>query len=161
MFRQKQESIKFSDFMSGEYKSIKKEEKTPQRAKTGVKKVTLAGVTIPLAASNIARMFSASPALADGIETVNYMPIEAVPAVAGTGAVMDKLAHAFDPLIEVMVGLALPIAGVMITGGCLLILIGQKEPGFRLIMNSALGYALVTISPLLLALLAEVGKALV
>ena len=80
--------------------------------------------------------------------------------VAVPEATKQSILHAFDPLIDLMIDLALPIAGVMITGGALLIMIGQKDKGFSLIMNSALGYCLVNLTPLLLSLLESVGKAI-
>lgn len=83
---------------------------------------------------------------------------QSVPVVAN--ATKDNIIHAFDPLINLMIDLALPIAGVMLTGGALLIMIGQKEKGFTLIMNSSIGYVLVNLSPLFLSLLESVGKAI-
>jgi len=59
-----------------------------------------------------------------------------------------------------MVSLSLPIAGVMLTGGALLIMIGQKDKGFTLIMNASLGYVLVNLTPLFMSLLESVGKAI-
>ena len=57
--------------------------------------------------------------------------------VAVPEATKQSILHVFDPLIDLMIDLALPIAGVMITGGALLIMIGQKDKGFSLIMNSS------------------------
>ena len=70
----------------------------------------------------------------------------------------QSILHAFDPLIDLMIDLALSIAGVMITGGALLIMIGQKDKGFSLMMNSALGYCLVNLTLLLLSLLESVER---
>ena len=72
----------------------------------------------------------------------------------------QSILHTFDPLIDLMTDLALPIAGVMINGGALLIMIGQKDKGFSLMMNLALGYCLVNLTPLLSSLLESVGKAI-
>ncbi|MBB6446425.1 hypothetical protein [Bacillus benzoevorans] len=126
------ETIKYNDFMSGDYK-----------IKTGDKK--LSQVIRRIGISITMPLVFAKPVLA----------AEAVPA-----ATKDSIIHAFDPLIDLMISLALPIAGVMITGGALLILIGQKEKGFTLILNSALGYCLVQLCPLFLTLLEQVGKAI-
>jgi len=80
----------------------------------------------------------------------------------GRGGETTKQAviHAFDPLLELMVDLALPISGVILTSDALLILIGMKDKGFSLILNASLGYCIVQLSPLFISLLAEVGKAL-
>jgi hypothetical protein len=54
---------------------------------------------------------------------------EAVEVVAQS--TRDSIIHAFDPLLQLMIDLSLPIAGIMITGGCLLIMIGHLIIGFR------------------------------
>ena len=84
-----------------------------------------------------------------------------MPEVAAVSeATKQSILHAFDPLTDLMIDLVLPIAGVMITSGALFIMIGQKDKGFFLIMNSVLGYCLVNLKPLLLSLLESVGKAI-
>lgn len=135
------ESIKFNDFMDGKYKKTRKRNKGIH-----LKSITRGLVTIPMVAglSNHHSTFAATQ--------------ESVPVVAEV--TKDSIIHAFDPLIDLMIDLALPIAGVMITGGALLIMIGQKDKGFTLIMNSGIGYVLVNLSPLLLSLLESVGKAI-
>ena len=84
---------------------------------------------------------------------------EAVPAAAISDALKDKILHAFDPLIELMISLSYPIAGVMITGASLLIMIGQKDKGYSLIQTAGIGYILVQLSPLFLKLLVGIGEA--
>lgn len=74
--------------------------------------------------------------------------------------VKQKIISAFDPLVELMIALSLPISGVMLTGGALMILVGMKDMGFKLIMNAGLGYVLVQMSPLFIDLLAGVGAAI-
>jgi hypothetical protein len=152
------ESIKFGDFMSGEYKGKQKAEKSKigQFKNLNVKALAKGAITIPI----VGHMFTkGSMAFASDGSVV--VPVgEVVPVGAIAGSVTEKIIHAFDPLIELMVSLSLPIAGVMLTGGALMIMIGQKEMGFRLIMNSALGYVLVQMSPLFIDLLAGVGSAI-
>lgn len=128
-------TINFNDFMSGDYKFNTGDKKISQV----IKRIGIS-IAMPLV--------FAKPVLA----------AEAVPVVAE--ATKSSIIHAFDPLIDLMISLALPIAGVMITGGALLIMIGQKDKGFTLIMNSALGFCLVNLSPLFLTLLEQVGKAI-
>lgn len=84
---------------------------------------------------------------------------EVVPAMAGVIAdgVKDKVMHAFDPLIHLVQYLAYPIAGVMIAGGCLMIMVQQREAGMKMLQNAAIGYILVQLSPLLLNLLVGIG----
>ncbi|MCU9614058.1 hypothetical protein OEV98_10855 [Caldibacillus lycopersici] len=133
------ESIEFQSFMSGEYKSKKR---------LHPKWITVAkgSIAIPIISS-----LNGSFAFAATQDTV-------APVVAST--TKESIIHAFDPLIDLMISVALPIAGIMITGGALMIMLGQKDKGFMLIMNASLGYVLVNLSPLLLSLLESVGKAI-
>jgi hypothetical protein len=141
------QTIEFSAFMSGEYKTSWKKKKTPQWR--NLKEITKRIAPVP-----IISFLSSKYALAG--------PQEAAPEVVEVVAqsTKDSIVRAFDPLLELMIELSLPIAGLMITGGCLLILIGMKERGYSLIFNSSLGYCLVQLSPLFLSLLEEIGKAL-
>jgi hypothetical protein len=141
------QTIEFSAFMSGEYKSSHKKKKTPQWR--NLKEITKRIAPVP-----IISFLSSKYVLAGPQEITN----EAVEVVAQS--TKDSIVHAFDPLLQLMIDLSLPIAGMMITGGCLLILIGMKDKGYSLILNSSLGYVLVQMSPLFLSLLEEIGKAL-
>lgn len=79
----------------------------------------------------------------------------AIPAMSS--AVKTKIIHAFDPLIDLIMSLSFPIAGVMIAGGCLFILVGNRERGMQMLQNAAIGYILVQLSPLFLDLLVGIG----
>lgn len=107
--------------------------------------LTLLASVLP--ASGLPRSFAASavPAAAD----------VAVPAMST--AVKTKIIHAFDPLIDLIMSLSFPIAGVMIAGGCLFILVGNRERGMQMLQNAAIGYILVQLSPLFLDLLVGIG----
>lgn len=87
---------------------------------------------------------------------VAFGPADAIPAMAAAGT-QESIMHAFDPLIHLIKNLAYPIAGVMIAGGCLFIMVGNREAGMKMLTNAALGYVLVQLSPLLLKLLVGVG----
>ncbi len=129
------ETINFNAFITGTYKEEKKLVKEKK-----IKNFIKWGTIVPVVGQ---------------LTTKSAFAAEAVPATT-----MDTIAHAFDPLIDLMVGVSLPIAGVMLTGGALMIMIGQKEIGYKLMMNCSLGYVLVNLSPLFLSLLADVGKAI-
>lgn len=141
------ETIPFSEFMTGSYarkgKSFKHHAGGNKRNLTNILR---ASITVPF----VWDMFKGSTAFAQEVVEVGAVP----------EATKQSILHAFDPLIELMVDLALPISGIMITGGALLIMIGNKEKGFTLIMNSALGFCLVNLSPMFLTLLESVGKAI-
>jgi hypothetical protein len=83
---------------------------------------------------------------------------EAVPVSAVSDAVKSKIIHAFDPLIQLTIALSYPIAAVMITAGCLFIMVGNREKGMGMIQMAGLGYILVQLSPLLMKLLVEIGR---
>lgn len=129
------ETIPFHAFMSGEYKQSANNKKVLQSLKT-------------VARGSIVIIFT-------GITKTYAYAESAIPA-----STKSAIIHAFDPLIELMIDLSLPIAGIMLTGGALMIMIGQKDKGFSLIMNASLGYVLVNLTPLFLTLLESIGKAL-
>jgi hypothetical protein len=88
------------------------------------------------------------------------LPLLVVPsyrAFAKDDVITNTVVHALDPLIDLVRGLAYPIAGVMIAGGCLFILIGQKDKGLDMLKNAAIGYILVMLSPLFLKILVQIG----
>ncbi|TLS53377.1 hypothetical protein FE782_03655 [Paenibacillus antri] len=85
-------------------------------------------------------------------------PVDAVAAMAVPDAVKSKILHAFDPLIDLIVALSYPVAGVIIAGGCLFILCGGREQGMKMLQNAAIGYILVQLSPLMLDLLVGIGE---
>jgi uracil phosphoribosyltransferase len=153
MFRKRTETIQFGDFMSGEYKHKRKPVKTSHGATWKESDVLKWGSIIP-----VSLLGGAIPAMASTGSAIPSGEVVAVGAISE--AAKAKIIHVFDPLIELMIGLSLPIAGVMLTGGALMIMIGQKDMGMKLIMNSALGYVLVQMSPMFLDLLAGIGSAI-
>jgi hypothetical protein len=82
---------------------------------------------------------------------------EDVASMAVPDVVKGKILHAFDPLIDLAISLSYPIAGVMIAGGCLFVMIGNREKGMQMLQNAAIGYILVQLSPMFLKLLVGVG----
>jgi hypothetical protein len=89
---------------------------------------------------------------------ISYAHPQAVTTAAIPDAVKSKIIHAFDPLIELVTALSYPIAGVMIAGGCLFIMVGNREKGMSMIQTAAIGYILVQLSPLFLDLLVGIGE---
>ncbi|WP_079479735.1 hypothetical protein [Halobacillus salinus] len=135
----KTEVIKFNDFMQGKTKT-KKKKRVPYAA------------TAPLALIP----FTSNTAFA---ATDTVYPA-AIPANAVGDAIKGRIADAFDPLVEVMVAVSLPVASVMVTGGALLVMIGMNDKGYGLLMKAGIGYCLVQMSPLFIDLLAGVGEAI-
>lgn len=144
--RTKTMSIK--EFLSGEYKVKKKKDyKQLKIAATSIFPFAL----FPLVAS------AQGP---DAIPVVNQP--EAVPVGATewmSKQALETIAHALDPLVDLMVALSFPIASVVIIGACFFFMLGKSERAWSGIQNAGLGYVLIQIMPLLLNVLKEVGNA--
>lgn len=69
-----------------------------------------------------------------------------------------KLVHAFDPLIDMIQALAYPVCMVVVLGGALFIMIGNKEKGFAMMQGAGLGYVLVQLTPMILNILVDAMK---
>lgn len=140
------QTIAFNNFMSGSYKKEKKEVKNKVNVGKVVRRIGTS-IAIPLV--------MAKPAFA----TSN---VEAVPASAKEWMgeqTMSALAHALDPLVDVLVALSFPIASVIIVGGCFFFMLGNSEKAWSTIQNAGLGYVLIQISPLILSVLKQIGNA--
>lgn len=117
------------------------------KPKIDKKKVTaMVTSAIPLAMVNRIPVYAAGP--------------EAIPANAVGDAIREKIIHAFDPVIEMLIALSYPVAGVMISAGSLMVMIGSRDKGLSMINLAGLGYILVQLSPLLMDLLVQVGNAI-
>lgn len=139
----KTEVIKFRDFMDGTWKDNGK--------KHDLKKVTdalvKAGTMIPLA---LTTAYHASAA--------ESLTASATQVVAGT--TLQVLAHALDPLTQVLVAISLPVASVVMIGGCFFFMFGQSDRAWSTIQNAGLGYILIQLSPLFIKVLEQVGKSI-
>ncbi|WEG14024.1 hypothetical protein PU629_06550 [Pullulanibacillus sp. KACC 23026] len=134
--------IKFNDFMAGENRPEKKHDIRPI-----IKSALLATGTAIISMPK--HSFAATT-------TSQAIAVNAVPS-----AVKSQIVHAFDPLVDLIVSLSIPISSVMIAGAALMIMIGQKEKGYSLLMNCAIGYCLVQMTPLFIKLLTGIGSAIV
>lgn len=132
------QTIKFNDFMSGDYKRTKK---------SNALKVA-SSITVPLALTAPSVSFAQGP--------------EAIPAGAKEWmgeATLSALAHVLDPLVDVLVALSFPVASVIIVGSCFFFMLGNSEKAWSSIQNAGLGYVLIQVSPLILQVLKQVGNA--
>lgn len=139
----KTETIKFSEFMSGQYREV-----TPKRKRGNIVK----GLTTSLVpfALLTPKAFAASP--------------DQVVAVGATQYIGEKslsvIAHALDPLVQLMVALSFPIASVIMIGACFFFMFGNAEKAWTSITRAGLGYCLIQLSPMFLNILKEVGNAI-
>jgi hypothetical protein len=87
---------------------------------------------------------------------------EAVPATASEWMgekALSALAHALDPVVDILVALSFPVASVIIVGACFFFMLGNSEKAWSSIQNAGLGYVLIQVSPLILNVLKQVGNA--
>lgn len=140
------ETIAFNDFMTGSYKEKRVEEKKKSNVGKIVRRVGTS-ITIPL--------LLAKPAFA---ATPNAVPVGATEWMGEK--TLQTLAHALDPLVDVLVALSFPVASVIIVGGCFFFMLGNSEKAWSTIQNAGLGYVLIQISPLILNVLKQIGGAI-
>jgi len=131
----KNETIKFNDFMSGEYKRKKPTKKQ-------AKKILEAGVAVTA-----------------GILALGFGDVKSASAGTVEGIVTEKIVNAFEPLIDMVQGLSYPVGLVMMLGGGLFVMIGLQEKGFSMIQRAGMGYILIQMLPILMDLLVEIAKA--
>lgn len=140
------QTIAFNDFMSDSFKKVKKGEK---------QKVNIGKIARRVGTSIAIPLVMAKPTFAAS-------NVEAVPARAKEWMgeqTISALAHALDPLVDVLVALSFPIASVIIVGGCFFFMLGNSEKAWSTIQNAGLGYVLIQVSPLILSVLKQIGNA--
>lgn len=103
------------------------------------------------------------PALNVFSQAPELIPVTmSTPIPSNTGLIADKsldiLAHALDPLIQILVAISFPIASVIMVGACFFFMFGNSEKAWDMIMKAGLGYVLIQLSPLFFDILREVGK---
>lgn len=140
----KTEVIKFRDFMDGTWK-------TPEKKNKELKKVTdalvKAGAMIPLALVTGAHANAAESLTASATQVVAVTTLQV-------------LAHALDPLTQILVTISLPVASVVMIGGCFFFMFGQSDRAWSTIQNAGLGYLLIQLSPLFIKVLEQIGKSI-
>jgi hypothetical protein len=143
MFRRKEEVYSIKEFMARKNEVVGLTEKEK-------KAFFESGILIPLAIAPFLKVKAAMAA-------TTAVPVT---AAAASGAMYDKMLHAFDPLITLVQALAYPVAMVVVLGGALFIMIGNKEKGFSMMQGAGLGYVLVQMTPLVLNILVEAMRAI-
>jgi hypothetical protein len=91
------------------------------------------------------------------------VPVSAHEVVTATTTTQlsGKLMTAFQPLIDLVQSLAYPVAMVVVLGGAIMVMIGQKEKGYSMLMSAGLGIILVNVAPMVLKILIEAMKSVV
>jgi hypothetical protein len=151
----KTQTIKFNDFMTGEHKKPKKKAKVQKAVKIA------SGLALPLAlGSPIGLALGVTKVLASTNESVPVVAAVPVGASEWMGEkTLSALAHALDPIVDILVALSFPVASVIIVGACFFFMFGNSEKAWSTIQNAGLGYVLIQVSPLILDVLKQVGNA--
>jgi hypothetical protein len=141
------------EFTSGEYK-VKERQSRQKRAHKAL--AVTSSIAIPLAVgSPLGLIMGTTRAFA---ETPQAVPVNAT-EWAGEKS-LEMVAHALDPIVDVLVALSFPVASVVIVGGCFWFMFGNSERAWRTIQNASLGYVLIQMSPLILNVLKNIGGSL-
>ncbi|WP_205161161.1 hypothetical protein [Niallia nealsonii] len=143
------QTIAFNEFMSGSYK-VKEKDFTPKLAKSNIGKLARrvgTSIAIPLILAK--PVFAASP--------INVVPVDAKEWMGEQ--TLSMIAHALDPLVDVLVALSFPVASVIIVGACFFFMFDKSDKAWGMITNAGLGYVLIQISPLILNVLKQIGSA--
>lgn len=98
--------------------------------------------------------------------TTELIPLATAPFIplktyAAEQSIQSQMMTAFDPLIDLIQGLAYPVAMVCVLGGALFVMIGNSEKGFSMMQKAGLGYVIVMISPMILNVLVDAMKGVV
>lgn len=142
----KVQTIKFNEFMNGSYKDQPKKDKKGGSWKKARKVATTA--LVPLA--------FAPKAFAQGPEAVTVGATQFIGEKS-----LEVIAHALDPVVQLLVALSFPVASVIIVGSCFFFMFGNPEKAWSTMQNAGLGYVLINLMPMLLSVLKEVGKSIV
>lgn len=81
------------------------------------------------------------------------------PLTAGAVAT-EKITKAFAPLEAILTAVAGPICYLMILGGIILMMLGQRQKGMKMIKDAGFGYLLIQFAPAIMGLLIEISRAM-
>jgi hypothetical protein len=146
------ETIKFSEFMNGEYNRKGKEKKERRKAN----KATLVSISvIPAMAFTPKMVAAASCAAVPVMATQQAIPV-------GAGAVVGKeliagLAHIFDPLIQLLIGVSFPVASALILFKLFMGFFVDQGQVWEGIGKVALVYILIQMFPVFSGILKQLG----
>lgn len=72
---------------------------------------------------------------------------------------MAAFATIFDPIVEIIVAISLPLASVVVAAAGLLLILGNSEKAQSMIIKAGIGYIAVQLLPLFISILEKMGKA--
>lgn len=136
----KVQTIPFRDFMDGTWKVPKKED-----AAAVIDGLVKTGALVPLAMASSAKFVSAASETASKVIA---------------GSTLQILSHALDPIVQILVAVSLPVASIVMIGGCFFFMFGNSDKAWNTIQNAGLGYILIQLSPIFIKVLEQVGKSI-
>ncbi len=74
--------------------------------------------------------------------------------------VAEKIIVAFDPVVQLIQGLAYPVGMTMICAGFLIMITGNRHKGLSMIKWAAIGFIGMQFAPAIMMILGEVGRAM-
>lgn len=74
--------------------------------------------------------------------------------------ISDRIRDAFDPIVELVQGVSYPVCFLMLSGGMLLVMIGQKHRGMNMIKWACIGYVGMQLAPALMSILVDIGRSM-
>lgn len=158
MFKKRTESYTIKEFLNrGKETLVPVSEFELRKAK---EMGLLAGFTLPILLVPLNKTFANTISgnyFGNDVTEVGSQVVE----VASQADMYTKMIHAFDPLINLVQALAYPVCMVVVLGGALFIMIGNKEKGFAMMQGAGLGYVLVQMTPIILKILVDAMKSVV
>lgn len=85
-------------------------------------------------------------------------PLWATMKVSAETTVQAKMMTAFTPIIDLIQGMAYPVAMIVVLGGAIFVMIGNSDKGFGMMQKAGLGYLLVMIAPMIFDVLVDAMK---
>lgn len=76
------------------------------------------------------------------------------------GMTRFMIEKAFQPVVELLQGIAYPVAFLMISGGFIAFILGQRSRGLEMIKWAVIGYLGLQLAPALMEIIVEVGAAM-
>ncbi|MFG3610977.1 hypothetical protein [Rummeliibacillus stabekisii] len=126
-----------------------------------LKKVTDVATQSP--ALEVASYVDSTGGISRSIDSATYNPMpvgftDKAGEVAGEVA-LSSFTTIMDPIIDILVALSLPVASIILVGSLFMMMLGQKEKSYSMMMNAGLSYVLIQMSPMLLNILKTAGNA--
>jgi len=153
------ETMSLKDFYSGNYGAKKKWNITKKNIKKYAPVVIRASIIIG-GVIVFSQFVDIPVSFATGTDNVDVIRPDGHIKNFIDGQVYSRILKAFEPVIFLVKAISYPIATLVALGGGLYIMVGNKEKGFGLIQQAAIGYLIVQMIPLLMKLLVEIAKSI-